>query len=120
MRKHTELSSNEVDELEKMDKNYHTDIECECGGHMILRENSANGNKFLGCSCYPKCKLTLSFAKTTISIGSGIYHVGKVANNVDNDMRYDAYNCGDYYGREYDNDDYAWGTNGGVYCYDDM
>ena len=32
----------------------------ECGAKMIIRTNSKNGNKFLGCSRFPKCKCILS------------------------------------------------------------
>jgi hypothetical protein len=31
---------------------------CECGSPMCERTNKANGQKFLGCTNYPKCKNT--------------------------------------------------------------
>jgi ssDNA-binding Zn-finger/Zn-ribbon topoisomerase 1 len=27
----------------------------ECGGHLVERTNRDDGNKFIGCSKYPKC-----------------------------------------------------------------
>lgn len=33
---------------------------CSCGGNLVVRKNKANGNKFLGCTNYPKCTKTKS------------------------------------------------------------
>jgi hypothetical protein len=33
---------------------------CHCGGILTLRTNRQDGNKFLGCLNYPKCKRTQS------------------------------------------------------------
>lgn len=37
---------------------------CECGKQMVERINKSNGNKFLGCSDYPKCKKTKSILRS--------------------------------------------------------
>ena len=33
---------------------------CSCGKDWVIRKNSLTGDKFLGCSDYPNCKLTKS------------------------------------------------------------
>ena len=37
----------------------HSD-ECEAGGHPVIRINRQTGEKFLGCSAFPKCRWTCS------------------------------------------------------------
>lgn len=33
----------------------HEDGSCECGGHAVERHNQKTGDRFYGCSNYPKC-----------------------------------------------------------------
>jgi len=35
----------------------------KCGNGMVLRKNKKNGNKFYGCSQYPRCKATVSLLR---------------------------------------------------------
>lgn len=37
---------------------------CDCGHDFVIRTNKSNGEKFLGCSNYPKCKKTKQLIKT--------------------------------------------------------
>ena len=116
MRDYKDLKSEEVIELEKKERNHNTDIKCKCGGHMIIRVNKNNSNKFLGCSNYPKCNNTLAFSVQKAGIcPSGLYNIGRAASQIDTFMRYDA----EMYGYDSD-DDHSWGTGGGIYCHDDM
>lgn len=39
-------------------KYFYPNGKCSCGGAFKERINSSNGNNFLGCSNYPKCKNT--------------------------------------------------------------
>lgn len=118
-----EVSSDDVIKLfESTEVGTHTDIQCICGnGHLVLRQGY---DKFLGCSCYPKCKQTYKHvvAKTSMRTPHRwIYDVGRVARNVDYDMEHDEYGYVDNsYEDDYFNDPHGWGTPGGIYCADDM
>ena len=50
MRDYKDLKSAEVEELEKKERNYNTDIKCTCGGHMVIRINKNNNNQFMNSS----------------------------------------------------------------------
>lgn len=38
-------------------------LTCDCGADMKIRINKSSGNKFLGCSRFPKCKNTKPYYK---------------------------------------------------------
>lgn len=43
---------------------------CSCGAAFTKRKNKSNGNEFLGCSRYPKCKNTKTLTSHTPPIRS--------------------------------------------------
>jgi len=43
---------------DKYEKRAFPNGKCQCGGAFVERTNKSNGNKFFGCSKYPKCKKT--------------------------------------------------------------
>lgn len=98
-------------------KGHRTEIECECGkGVLVVREAKT---KFFGCSCYPNCKNMYGIAKRENPMAY-MHHISSIASSVDRDMRRDREYSGESrYDFDYD-EQYSWGTNGGVYCHDDM
>ena len=48
--------NNEPVEIVKKEKVYVEGKVCECGGKLIIREAKKTGNKFAGCSNFPKCR----------------------------------------------------------------
>ena len=57
----------QVKEMPLYDADRHDDIEemCpNCGGKMIKRTNHGSGQAFMGCSNFPKCKVTRALTNT--------------------------------------------------------
>lgn len=44
----------------KSTQHHASKIKCSCGAEMVMRRNKSTGEKFYGCSQYPKCKKTKS------------------------------------------------------------
>jgi ribosomal protein S27E len=56
-----EMSDIKIDIANKLEQHLYLYGKCSCGRAFVKRINKANGNPFLGCRNYPKCKNTKPF-----------------------------------------------------------